>query len=63
MTIVPINALLDEFENIVSPLFMTILRNTEVSRTLAATRDLLFPKLMSGEIQRCEAEKAVEAVA
>jgi type I restriction enzyme S subunit len=57
------NALLDEFENVVSPLFMKILKNTEVSRTLAATRDLLLPKLMCGEIQLLDAEKALEAVA
>ena len=31
--------------------------------TLAQTRDLLLPKLMSGEIRLTEAEKAVEAVA
>ena len=31
--------------------------------TLAQTRDLLLPKLMSGEIRLSEAEKAVEAVA
>jgi len=34
-----------------------------VSRTLEATRDLLLPKLMSGEIQLREAEKALEAEA
>ena len=33
------------------------------SRTLAALRDLLLPKLISGEIRLREAEKAVEAVA
>ena len=33
------------------------------ARTLAQTRDLLLPKLMSGEIRLTEAEKAVEAVA
>ena len=32
-------------------------------RTLAATRDLLLPKLMSGEIRLREAEKAVEDAA
>jgi type I restriction enzyme S subunit len=63
MTIVPSNALLDEFESVVRPLFMKILKNTEVSRTLEATRDLLLPKLMSGEIQLREAEKALEAEA
>ena len=34
--------------------------NFEVT-TLGATRDLLLPKLMSGEIRVREAEKAVEA--
>ena len=33
------------------------------ARTLAQTRDLLLPKLMSGEIRLREAEQAVEAVA
>ena len=36
--------------------------NSLHSRTLAQTRDLLLPKLMSGEIRLPEAEKAVEAV-
>ena len=63
MTIVPSNALLDEFENVVNPLFLKILKNTQESQTLAATRDFLLPKLMSGEIQLRDAEKALEAVA
>ena len=33
------------------------------SRTLASLRDLLLPKLISGEIRLRDAEKAVEAVA
>jgi type I restriction enzyme, S subunit len=33
------------------------------SRTLAQTRDLLLPKLMSGEIRVREAERMVEEVA
>ncbi len=63
MTIVPSNALLDEFENVVNPLFLKILKNTQESQTLAATRDFLLPKLMSGEIQLRDAEKVLEAVA
>jgi type I restriction enzyme S subunit len=61
VTIVPCDALLDEFENVVGPLFLKILKNTEASRTLAATRDLLLPKLMSGEIRLKDAEKIAEA--
>jgi type I restriction enzyme, S subunit len=56
-------ALLDHFEATVEPLFSRLLANIEQSDTLAATRDLLFPKLMSGEIRVKEAEKEVQAVA
>jgi type I restriction enzyme S subunit len=35
----------------------------EESRTLAEIRDLLLPKLMSGEFGLKDAEKAVEQVA
>jgi type I restriction enzyme S subunit len=52
-----------EFENVTSPLFNRILANLRENRTLAQTRDLLLPKLMSGEISRRETEKAVEAAA
>jgi type I restriction enzyme S subunit len=34
----------------------------EESQTLAQTRDLLLPKLMSGEIRLRDAEREVEAV-
>jgi type I restriction enzyme S subunit len=37
--------------------------NKQENTTLAVTRDLLLPKLMSGEIRLKDAEKAVEAVA
>ena len=37
--------------------------NKEEPKTLAATRNLLLPKFMSGNIRLREAEKAVEAVA
>jgi len=51
------------FENTVRPLIDRIVANIHESRTLAQIRDLLLPKLMSGEIRLREAEKAVEAVA
>ena len=47
----------------VSQIHDLILSNEYESDTLAQTRDLLLPKLMSGEIRLTEAEKAVEAVA
>jgi type I restriction enzyme S subunit len=35
--------------------------NTDESKTLAALRDALLPKLLSGEVRLKQAEKAVEA--
>jgi type I restriction enzyme S subunit len=57
------HGLIDSFEETVGPLFGRIHSNLEESRTLAQIRDLLLPKLMSGEIRLREAEKLVEAVA
>ena len=51
------------FENEIAPLDERIRKNISESSTLAQTRDLLLPKLMSGKIRLAEAEKAVEAVA
>ncbi|GER08692.1 type I restriction-modification system subunit S [Iodidimonas muriae] len=51
------------FEEAVEPISMRIAANAHESDVLAQTRDLLLPKLMSGEIRLAEAEKAVEAVA
>ena len=47
----------------VGPLVERTIKNELEARTLAQTRDLLLPKLMSGEIRLTEAEKAVEALA
>ena len=51
------------FEKMVRPLFEQLRLNSDQTRTLGQTRDLLLPKLMSGEIHIREAENAVEAVA
>lgn len=48
---------LHSFEQSIAPLFEKILANVLQSRTLAQTRDLLLPKLMSGEIRLREAEQ------
>jgi type I restriction enzyme S subunit len=48
------------FNVIVEPLRQKIKRNADESRTLAQNRDLLLPKLMSGEIRLREAERMVE---
>jgi type I restriction enzyme, S subunit len=54
-------ALIDNFEAAVEPLFRRILANIEEGATLAATRDLLLPKLMSGEFRIKDAERIAEA--
>lgn len=51
------------FSNLAGPLLARAQANRTESRILAQTRDLLLPKLMSGEIRLKDAEKAVEAVA
>ncbi|MBB4267972.1 type I restriction enzyme S subunit [Roseospira visakhapatnamensis] len=61
--VVPSNKAMAAFEGIARPLYDRIVANTRESRTLAQTRDLLLPKLMSGEIRLRDAEKQVEAVA
>jgi type I restriction enzyme S subunit len=45
---------------ILDPIFAKIRANAVESQTLAATRDLLLPKLMSGEIRVKEAERLAE---
>jgi type I restriction enzyme, S subunit len=51
------------FDEAVMPLFRRRRMNELESDTLANTRDLLLPKLMSGEIRLRDAEKIVEAAA
>ena len=48
------------FQDMAQPLIEGVTTNIHVSRTLAQTRDLLLPKLMSGEICLSEAEEVVE---
>ena len=60
---VPSEAVLGAFESIVRPLYERIVENTKESASLAALRDALLPKLISGEIRVRGAEKAVETVA
>jgi type I restriction enzyme S subunit len=50
------------FGDLIGPIFDRIKATGEESDTLAQTRDLLLPKLMSGEIRLHEAERIAEAV-
>ncbi|MGV4878129.1 restriction endonuclease subunit S [Acetobacter indonesiensis] len=59
----PPAVLIHSFANIVENWRNKIITNESESRTLAQLRDLLLPKLMSGEISIREAEKIVEDAA
>ena len=60
--VLPGDAVLSAFADLVSPLRAKIENVKVESRALSQTRDLLLPKLMSGEIRLREAERVVEAV-
>lgn len=55
----PGSKIANQFELATSVLFERIRGNVAESRTLAATRDFLLPKLMSGEVRVRDAEKLV----
>ncbi|WP_228391349.1 restriction endonuclease subunit S [Komagataeibacter medellinensis] len=57
------NQIWKAFDRACNPLFEKIIINGVESRTLAQLRDLLLPKLMSGEISIRDAEKMVEDAA
>lgn len=56
----PNEELLSHFSEIVEPLFSQIESNKVMSKDLAQLRDLLLPKLMSGETRLRDAEKTVK---
>jgi len=59
----PDRKVLVRFSSTADALLGRIAHSEKESRTLAALRDLLLPKLISGEIRLRDAEKTVEAVA
>jgi len=61
--VVPPFALLYHLDHITSPLFDRAVSNAVQSRTLAALRDALLPKLISGEIHIKDAEKQIAETA
>jgi type I restriction enzyme S subunit len=56
-------ALRERFTSLLAPMMDLANGNTRESQTLASLRDLLLPKLLSGEIRVPEAEEIVEGVA
>jgi type I restriction enzyme S subunit len=60
--LVPPPATVDAFERIAGPWDAQIAVNEKEARSLAATRDALFPQLLSGEIRLNHAEAAAQEV-
>ena len=58
--VVPGHAVITEFDQHIRPLMEKIRQNLRQSRTLAALRDTLLPKLISGELRVPDAERIVE---
>jgi len=59
---IPFSRLVQQaFGKRVEPLTILIANNEQQSETLAKLRDILLPKLMSGEIRAADAEREVEA--
>jgi type I restriction enzyme S subunit len=58
----PPKPLVTAFTEQIRTLVERIIANVHECRTLAALRDTLLPKLLSGEIRVKEAEKVVESV-
>jgi len=58
--VLPPSEVVDDFTRLVRPLYQCIDSNESQLQSLAAIRDILLPKLLSGEIRIKEAEKFVE---
>jgi type I restriction enzyme S subunit len=56
-TLCPPDSAIGQMSSIIAPLIDRTIRNELESRTLAQTRDLLLPRLMSGEIRATELEE------
>jgi type I restriction enzyme S subunit len=57
----PTQGMAHSFNEVVAPFDARIEANNASNQTLTTIRDLLLPKLMSGEIRVNEAEKVAEA--
>ncbi|TMM54113.1 restriction endonuclease subunit S [Sulfitobacter sabulilitoris] len=59
---IPPEPVVDAFSELVRPMTKKIVAGTHEAHTLAALRDTLLPRLMSGELRIREAEKQIEEV-
>ena len=58
--VTPPTSIMAAFDRIARPLYGRLVSNERASRTLAALRDALLPKLISGELRVPDAEKFIE---
>jgi type I restriction enzyme S subunit len=61
LTIVPSRPVMQAADTVIAPLCDRLIANDLESRSLGSLRDLLLPKLMSGEIRVKDAEATVAA--
>ncbi len=60
LTLIPDTRVIEAFEELAMPMFSDHRANSRQSETLAAIRDALLPKLLSGEVRVREAQEIVE---
>lgn len=60
--VVPPTTVLEEFLGAILPLRQRLVANVRESRALAAMRDTLLPKLISGEVRLNDVNRFLEAV-
>jgi type I restriction enzyme S subunit len=57
--VAPSALVMDAFDRVTRPMYLKVVEHERKSRTLAALRDALLPKLISGELRVRDAEKVV----
>jgi type I restriction enzyme S subunit len=62
-TIAPRGPVMQGFDRLSRPLYLKVAKHERDSRTLAALRDTLLPKLISGELRMKDAERFIGSVA
>ena len=61
--LVPPSDLLDAFVAVAESIFGRVVENEKQARTLVAVRDILLPRLISGQLRFPEAESLIDEVA
>ncbi len=61
-TVVPCAAVMEAFDRLSQPMYRKVVAHERESRTLAALRDTLLPKLISGELRIKDAETFLQRV-